>query len=55
MATSDDNFISKIFLNGYFSKTAAMIYLSKKFYITHIFYVLLWGHIKEERIFMDFC
>ena len=28
MAASEDNFILEIFLNGYFSKTTAKIYLS---------------------------
>ena len=30
MASSEDKFISEIFLNGCFSKTAAKIYLSKR-------------------------
>ena len=46
MAASDDNFISEIFLNGCFSKTAAKIYL-----LLYVFTVTL---VKVERVFMDF-
>ena len=37
MAVSDDNFIPEIFLNRGFSKTAATMYLSFKFEVTHIY------------------
>ena len=46
MAASEDNFILEIFLNGSFSKTAAEYIFLKNF--------LLWHHVKEGHIFMDF-
>ena len=38
MAASEDNFILEIFLNGYFSKTAAK-YIYFKISRLHIFYI----------------
>ena len=49
----DGCFWGQILLNGSFSKTAAKIYLSYKFQVTHILHFLLWRQVKEERIFVD--